>query len=76
MNRRSKLTSQENSQEQVMGQQQSHQQSGMEFASVDEMLRHDALHTPVPPAIASRLRESISQVPAPPKPWWRRMFGS
>ena len=30
-----------------------------EFASVEEMLRHDALHTPVPPAIAHRLQESI-----------------
>jgi len=76
MNRRSKLTSRESSQEQLASQQQGQQQSAVEFASVDEMLRHDALHTPMPPAIASRLRESIAQLPAPQKPWWRRMFGS
>ena len=43
---------------------------------VEEMLRHDALHTPVPPTIAHRLSESIGQMPAPPRPWWRRLFGS
>ncbi len=75
MKRRIKLTSQE--QEQLAAQQQQQQATGaQEFASVEEMLRHDALHTPVPPRIAHRLEESISQLPPPPpRAWWRRFFG-
>ena len=46
-----------------------------EFGSVEEMLRHDALHTPVPPNVAHRLQESLAQVPPAPRPWWRRWFG-
>ena len=41
---------------------------------VEEMLRHDARHTPVPPNIAHRLQESIG--PVDTRPWWRRLFGS
>jgi hypothetical protein len=51
------------------------QQEGMrEFASAEEMLRHDALHTPVPPSIAHRLGTSIAQLPAPTRSWWQRWF--
>ena len=72
MKRQSKLTQQE--QEQQAAQQQ--QSAAQEFNSVEEMIRHDALHTPVPPRIAERLDESISQLPPPPaKAWWRRLFG-
>ena len=75
MKRQTKLTQQE--QEQLAaGQQQTQSSSAKEFASVEEMLRHDALHTPVPPTIAYRLEESISQLPPPPgRAWWRRFFG-
>jgi hypothetical protein len=73
MKRQIKLTSQE--QEQLAAsQQQNSQPSALEFANAEELLRHDALHTPVPPAIAHRLQESIAQLP-PPRPWWRRLFG-
>src|SRR5206468_4223424 len=54
--------------------QELQQSSPQEFATVEEMLRHDAVHTPVPPAIAHRLQESIGQLPAPPRSWWRRLF--
>ena len=50
-------------------------QVGREFATAEEMLRHDALHTPVPPTIEHRLAESVGQLPAPPQPWWKRLFG-
>jgi hypothetical protein len=63
-------------QEEALAGQEAQRQNAREFASVEEMLRHDALHTPVPPAIAHRLSESIGQLPAPPRPWWRRLFGS
>ncbi len=75
MKRQSKLTPQE--QEQLAAQQQQQQASGAkEFASVEEMLRHDAQNTPVPSRIAERLEESVSQLPPPPsRAWWRRFFG-
>ena len=75
MKRETKLTPQE--QEQIIaGQQQTQSSSAREFASVEEMLRHDALHTPVPPTIAHRLEESIGQSSPPPgRAWWRRFFG-
>ena len=75
MKHESKLTQQE--QEQLAAAQQLSQSSSpQEFASVEEMLRHDALHTPVPPTIAHRLEESVSRLPPPPaRGWWRRFFG-
>ena len=75
MKRESKLTRAE--QEQLAAELQQTQSSpAREFASVEEMLRHDALHTPVPPAIAYRLDESVKQLPPPSaRAWWRRFFG-
>jgi hypothetical protein len=76
MKRQTKLTQQE--QEQLAaGQQQTHASSGQEFASVEQMLRHDASHTPVPPTIAHRLAESIGPSSPPrERAWWRRLLGS
>ena len=74
MKRQTKLTAQE--QEQLAAAQQQ-KQAAHEFATVEEMLRHDALHTPVPPTIAHRLEESVKELPPPPgRAWWRRFFGS
>ena len=75
MKHESELTPQK--QEQLAAtQQQTLSSSPLEFASVEDMLRHDALHTPVPPTIAYRLEESIGQLPPPPpRAWWRRFFG-
>ena len=75
MKRETKLTQHE--QEQLAAAQQLTQSSSpQEFASVEEMLRHDALHMPVPPTIAHRLEESISQLPPPAgRAWWHRFFG-
>lgn len=75
MKRQSKLTPEQ--QEQLAAQQQQAQSSSaQEFGSVEEMLRHDALHTPVPPTIAYRLEESVKQLPPPSaRAWWRRFFG-
>lgn len=47
---------------------------GHVFASAEEMLRYDAEHTPVPPVIAERLKESLEREPAPPRSWWQRLF--
>jgi len=72
MNNKS-LRKQQEEQQALAGQES---QLGREFATVEEMLRHDALHTPVPPTIEHRLAESVGQLPAPPRPWWRRFLGS
>ena len=62
--------------QQALGNEHAQQLNAREFAGVEEMLRHDAAHTPVPPAIAQRLEASLSQLPAPPRrAWWRRILG-
>lgn len=75
MKHQRKLTSQEQQQQHALGHEQSQQAAPREFGSVEELLRHDALHTPVPPTIAHRLEESIRSTPAPALSWWRRLFG-
>ena len=55
--------------------QQNQQHSPLEFSNVEQMLRHDALHTPVPPTIAHRLQASIGQTTPQARSWWRRLLG-
>jgi hypothetical protein len=67
---------QEQEQQQIAGQvQNSDQQSAVEFASAETMLRHDADQIVVPPAVAERLQRSIEREPGPTRSWWRRVFG-
>jgi hypothetical protein len=72
MNRQSKFHSRE---EQQAGEELREQTQPLEFATPEAMLRHDALHTPVPPSVEQRLQVSVSRLPAPARPWWRRLFG-
>jgi len=75
MKRQTKLTQQE--QEQLAAQQQQQQATAaQEFATPEELLRHDALHTPVPPTVTHRLKESIGQIPESARSWWKRLLGS
>jgi hypothetical protein len=76
MKRHIKLTSQSQQAHQQTSAEHFKESAAREFATVEDMLRHDCLHTPVPPAIAHRLQESLGQIPAPQRPWWRRLFGS
>jgi hypothetical protein len=46
----------------------------LEFQNAEDLLRHDAARTVVPPQIARRLGQSIAQSP-PRRPWWRRLLG-
>jgi hypothetical protein len=77
MDRQKKLISQTKTEqvEQSLTQQQSSETSQKEFATAEEMLRHDAAHTPVPPAIAERLEQSLAQLRPPARSWWRRILG-
>ena len=76
MKRHSKLSAREQFQQSAT-EQQSVRTGPLEFETPETMLRHDALHTIVPPAIAVRLQESLGALPPPPpRPWWRRFLGS
>ncbi len=46
------------------------------FATVEEMLRFDALQNPVPESVKTRLTESVQKEPRAEKPrsWWRRLL--
>ena len=54
---------------------QSQPTEAREFQTAEELLRHDAGQTQVPPAVAQRLDESIQHEPKPARPWWRRLTG-
>jgi hypothetical protein len=73
MKRQVKHTSQE---QQQFSEASGQQKSTREFATTEELLRHDASQTPVPPEIAERLARSIQNEPKPERSWWRRMLGS
>ena len=45
-----------------------------EFAEVEDLLRHDAAQTPLPPQLEERLKGSIAATGVRPLPWWRRLF--
>ena len=49
-------------------------QAGREFASPEEILRHDAEQTIPPAALAHRMAESIAKEPPPARSWWQRWF--
>jgi hypothetical protein len=76
MKQQSKLNSQEQQEaQQQAGAEQTQKPSAQEFATPEELLRHDALHTFVPPTVARRLAESIGKTPPRPRSWWQRLFG-
>jgi hypothetical protein len=75
MKQRSRFKPQQDSQEELHASVKNEQQTAREFATVEEMLRHDAVHTPVPPIIAHRVQKSLEQNP-PAQSWWRRLFGA
>jgi hypothetical protein len=75
MKRQIKLTSQEQTEIHAAAEQTS-SATPLEFASPELMLRHDAMHTPVPPGIAQRLQKSLSSELPADRSWWQRWFGS
>jgi hypothetical protein len=76
MKRQNRLTSQTQAGEESLATKQTESERALQFATVEDLLRHDALHTPVPPRIAHRLEESIGKSAPPLRPWWRRFFGT
>jgi len=72
MKQEKKLTPRE---QQQVAETQSQKVEAREFATAEELLRHDAGQTQVPPAVAKRLDESIQREPKPARPWWKRLTG-
>ncbi len=71
-----KLTARQQSEQQSqLSETQKTAEEAHEFASVEAMLRHDSLHTPVPPSVEVRLQQSVEKERLQPAPWWRRFFG-
>ena len=76
MKHQTKLSEEQQQQSRQVGtEQQTQQPAAREFANAEEMLRYDAAHTTVPPAIAQRLQKSTSELPQPKPAWWKRLFG-
>ena len=71
MKQRTKLTQKQ----EHIAEQQAQSNTAREFTSSDELLRFDAAQTTVPPEIAQRLQKSLAHIPAPPRPWWKNLFG-
>jgi hypothetical protein len=76
MKRQTRLnTGQKAEQDLQASQTQQSSETVTEFANPEDLLRHDALHTPVPPSIARRLKESLGALTPPSNSWWRKFFG-
>jgi hypothetical protein len=71
MKRQTKQTTREAEQ---LAAAQSQQSAAQEFATPEELLRHDARQTPIPPGIAERLGKTIQSEPPPGRSWWQRLF--
>ena len=71
MKQENKLTPRE---QQQLAEALPQQSTAREFATVEEALQADAAQTPVPPAVAQRLNESIRQEPKS-RSWWQRFTG-
>jgi hypothetical protein len=54
---------------------QAAQNTAREFSTAEELLRHDASRTAVPPGIAQRLQKSSADIPKPGRSFWQRLFG-
>lgn len=75
MKQHNKLTPREiEAQAQAQAQQNFSTAQPLEFAHADQLLRHDSMHTPVPPSLAVRLTQSIGPVRPKPRTWWQRLF--
>jgi hypothetical protein len=72
MKQQSKLSARQ--QEEQTAELRAAKAAGRQFDSVEELIRYDAGQTLVPPGIAQRLRQSISQSESPPRGWWRRLL--
>ncbi len=55
--------------------QRTEQEGGRAFDTPEEVLRYDASQVTPPPALETRLKESVAREAPPKLGWWRRLFG-
>lgn len=73
----SKLHQKEQLEEELNSSQKQEQETaGMEFNTVEDLLRHDSDQNPVPAEVAERLNRSIAAQPKPQRSWIKKLFGS
>jgi hypothetical protein len=72
MKQKHKLTPQE---QQQVSETQTQQTATREFATPEELLRHDAAQTKVPATVAKRLGDSLLRETKPARSLWRRFLG-
>lgn len=73
----SKLHQKEQNEEELNSSQKQEQETaGMEFNTVEDLLRHDSDQNPVPAEVAERLNRSIAAQPKPQRSWIKKLFGS
>jgi hypothetical protein len=75
MNRHIAKLNQEQIEQASSHRQTSRNEEALEFATADELIRHDAKRNAPSPAVAARLQESIAREPRPARPWWQRWRG-
>jgi hypothetical protein len=73
MKQQNKFDSQQ--EQELSAQHQSTQNTGQEFSTVEELLRHDAAQTAVPAGLADRLQKSSAEFPRPNRSWWKKLLG-
>lgn len=60
--------------QQTAAQKQAQQaETGVEFRTVEDLLRHDAAQVQPPKSLMTRLQQSLKQEIRPPA-WWKRWF--
>ncbi|MGN6386972.1 MAG: hypothetical protein ACTHMT_12115 [Verrucomicrobiota bacterium] len=73
----SKLHQKEQLEEELNSSQKQEQETaGMEFNTVEDLLRHDSDQNPGPAEVAERLNRSIAAEPKPQRSWIKKLFGS
>ena len=65
---------QQQQQERQAAEQAGQTQAALEFATAEDLLRHDRAATPLPQAIEPRLKQSLAAEPPPARPWWKRLL--
>jgi hypothetical protein len=69
----SKLQSREQQATHVQA-QSNQQQQGKDFASVEDLLRHDASQQHPSDSLERRVAKSIEAEPRPRRRWWQKLF--
>jgi hypothetical protein len=55
--------------------EQSSETQTLEFGTVDDLLRFDSTHNPVPGEVAERLEKSVAAEKPAQRSWLKRFFG-